>query len=49
MGSLSAVLFGNVRFRETEEYLQFQFRFLIILMVAGSAFTVLFILGRVHN
>lgn len=43
MASLGRIVFGQVNFRESEEYLEFQFRFLIILMLSGAAFTLLFL------
>lgn len=45
-GSLSArILFGPVKFRDSEEHLEFQFKFLTVLMVCGALLTALFVVG----
>jgi diguanylate cyclase (GGDEF)-like protein len=42
---IDAVLFGDVSFAESEEHLEFQFRFLTVLMIAAAVSTMLFIVG----
>ena len=39
----SRLLFGNVRFRESEEYLEFQFKFLLVVILAAALLTALFV------
>lgn len=41
----SRALFGSVTFEEAEEYLEFQYRFLIVVMVAAGLATALFLAG----
>lgn len=43
MQRLARLVFGRTVFQESEEYLEFQFRFLILLMISGAAFTALFL------
>lgn len=43
------VFFGNVQFTEQEEYLEFRYKFLIILMLSAAFLTGLFILGTVSQ
>jgi diguanylate cyclase (GGDEF)-like protein len=43
------LLFGAVTFDESEEYLAFRYRFLIVLMVAGGLFTGVFVLGAMSG
>jgi len=38
-------LFGSVSFSDSEEYLEFRFRFLIVVLLTGSLFTAVFIVG----
>lgn len=42
---LKGFLFGDVRFTESDEYHEFRYKFLILLMFSGAVFTGLFILG----
>lgn len=42
-------LFGSVTFDESEEYLAFRYRFLIVLMVAGGLFTGVFVVGALSG
>jgi len=39
------LLFGNVTFQERDEYQEFQFKFLAVLMVLAAFFTLLFVVG----
>ena len=41
--------FGSVKFSEQEEYLEFRYKFLIVLMLTAAALTGLFILGLVSE
>ena len=41
--------FGSVQFSEQEEYLEFRYKFLIVLMLTAAALTGLFILGLVSQ
>lgn len=45
MGRFSKLIFGNVQFETSEEYLEFQFKFLCIIVIAGAALTGLLIVG----
>lgn len=45
MSALGHLIFGRVKFRESEEYQEFQFRFLIVVLISGALFTALFLLG----
>lgn len=45
MGRLSKLLFGRVRFEESDEYQEFQFKFLCIVILAGAVLTGLLVLG----
>lgn len=47
--ALKWVVFGSVRFSEQEEYLEFRYKFLIVLMLTAAALTSLFILGQVSQ
>jgi diguanylate cyclase (GGDEF)-like protein len=40
------VIFGRVKFKESEEYEEFRFRFLNIVLLSGAVFTALFIAGN---
>jgi diguanylate cyclase (GGDEF)-like protein len=42
---VSRFLFGNATFEESEEYTEFQFKFLSVVMFLGAVFTLLFIIG----
>lgn len=42
---LKGFLFGDVAFTESDEYHEFRYKFLILLMFSGAVFTGLFILG----
>ena len=46
---LSRLLFGHYRFTESEEYLEFRFKFLIVLMLVGALLTALVILGTLSE
>ncbi len=41
MTALGRVLFGQVTFRESEEYLEFQYKFLAVVMLGGAVLTAL--------
>lgn len=45
MGMLSTLLFGQITFESNEEYLEFQFKFLCIVIVAGAILTGLLVIG----
>jgi len=45
MGWLGKLLFGQLSFEASDEHLEFQFKFLCIVMLAGAALTSLLILG----
>ena len=45
MPRLKHLLFGKVEFEASEEYLEFQFKFLCIVILAGAALTGLLVLG----
>ncbi len=45
LSKLERVLFGAARFQEREEYLAFQYRFLILVMVCGLVFAGLFLIA----
>jgi diguanylate cyclase (GGDEF)-like protein len=47
--TLKWVAFGSVQFSEQEEYLEFRYKFLIVLMLTAAALTGLFILGLVSQ
>ena len=47
--ALKWVAFGSVKFSEQEEYLEFRYKFLIVLMLTAAALTGLFILGLVSQ
>jgi len=49
MGALKWLAFGSVQFSEQEEYLEFRYKFLIVLMLTAAALTGLFILGLVSQ
>ncbi len=46
---ISRWLFGSYVFSEREEYLEFRFKFLIVLMLAGAVLTALVILGTLSQ
>lgn len=46
---LSRFFFGSHVFTESEEYLEFRFKFLIVLMLAGALLTALVILGTLSD
>lgn len=45
MLKLNRLIFGQVEFGESEEYLEFQFRFLCVVLISGALFTLLFLVG----
>lgn len=45
MAWLSRLVFGNVRFEASEEYQEFQFKFLCVVILAGALITGLLVLG----
>lgn len=47
--ALKWLAFGTVQFSEQEEYLEFRYKFLIVLMLTAAALTGLFILGLVSQ
>lgn len=47
--ALKWVVFGNVQFSEQEEYLEFRYKFLIVLMLSAAFLTSLFILGMISQ
>mgnify|MGYP000340699025 FL=1 len=47
--ALKWLAFGAVQFSEQEEYLEFRYKFLIVLMLTAAALTILFILGLVSQ
>ena len=49
MRALKWLAFGSVQFSEQEEYLEFRYKFLIVLMLTAAALTGLFILGLVSQ
>ena len=46
---VQTLLFGRVQFTENEEYLEFRYKFLILLMIAGAILTLLVILGTLSE
>ena len=46
---VSRFFFGNYVFNESEEYLEFRFKFLIVLMLVGALLTALVILGTLSQ
>lgn len=46
MPKLMELIFGDVEFRASEEHQQFQYRFLIVLLLSGAIFTSLFLIGN---
>lgn len=48
-GWIQLLLFGQAQFHENEEYQEFRYKFLIILMISGSLLTLLFILGTLSE
>ena len=49
MSLTSRFLFGSVRFGESDEYQEFQFKFLAIVVFLGAMFTLIFIVGAYTN
>ena len=47
--ALKWVAFGSVQFSESEEYLEFRYKFLILLMLSAMVLTALVILGTVSQ
>ena len=47
--ALKWIAFGSIQFSEQEEYLEFRYKFLIVLMLTATALTGLFILGLVSQ
>lgn len=45
MLKLNQLIFGKVEFGESEEYLEFQFRLLCVVLISGALFTLLFLIG----
>jgi len=45
----ASLVFGPVKFRENEDHLEFQFKFLSIVMIAGALLTALFLIGNTVN
>ena len=46
---IAHILFGQVSFPENEEYQEFQYKFLMVLMVSGALFTAFFIVASATN
>lgn len=46
---LRHLLFGRVRFLESEEYLAFQYKLLNIVLLSGALFTALFLIGEISK
>lgn len=46
MNAINRILFGEVTFSQSEELDEFRYKFLIILMLSGGLFTLLFVLGE---
>lgn len=42
--TIARLLFGSARFRESEEFLEFQYKFLLVVMLTGALFTGFFLL-----
>ena len=49
MRALKWLAFGSVQFSEQEEYLEFRYKFLIVLMLSAAFLTGLFILGTISQ
>ena len=49
MRALKWLAFGSVQFSEQEEYLEFRYKFIIVLMLSAAVLTGLFILGLVSQ
>ena len=47
--ALQTLLFGKVKFSESEEYLEFRYKFLILLMISAALLTLLLILGTLSQ
>ena len=47
--SLSAIFFGRTEFPESEEYREFQYKFLIVLLIVGALATLFFIMASGDN
>mgnify|MGYP000034032681 FL=1 len=47
--ALQTLLFGKVQFSESEEYLEFRYKFLILLMISAALLTLLLILGTLSQ
>jgi len=48
-GLLGSFFFGRIEFANSEEYLEFRYKFLIIVMIAGAVLTAFFILGTISH
>ncbi|WP_371323485.1 GGDEF domain-containing protein [Dechloromonas sp. ZY10] len=46
MGRLDRIIFGRIEFDPCEEHLEFQFKFLCIVLICGALFTAVFVLGE---
>lgn len=46
MNALNRILFGEVEFTQSEELDEFRYKFLIILMLSGALFTMIFVMGE---
>jgi diguanylate cyclase (GGDEF)-like protein len=44
--NMSHLLFGRVKFREDEEYLEFKYKFLLVIILAAAVLTALFVIGN---
>lgn len=46
MSRLDRILFGRIEFDRSEEHLEFQFKFLCIVLICGALFTAIFVVGE---
>lgn len=46
---LANLIFGQVKFEDNEDYHEFQFKFLAILLLSGAVFTLIFVVGAYSN
>ena len=47
MPSFIRLLFGHAKFRESEKFLEFQYKLLAITLLSGALFTSVFFVGEV--
>ena len=46
MSQFERLIFGNIEFADSEEHLEFQFKFLCIVLLCGAVFTAVFVVGE---